>query len=431
MIASSTRRPDCRLCHGTRLELVVALTPTPPANALVPPAEAGTPTASFPLDVFLCRDCGHVQLLEVVAAEDLFCDYRYLTGTSPSLVAYTDRYADEVLAATHVGPGARILEFGSNDGTQLAAFARRGLRPLGVDPAGRPAAIANDRGIPTLLGFFGPQLRDQLVDRGPFDLVVANNVLAHIDDLDSVVDLVAEVLAPDGTFVFDVGYLGDVIAHTLFDVIYHEHLDYHGLEPLLPFFERHGLSVVDVERSPMQGGSIRVYVRYPGAAASTTVRDLVAEERVRGLNDPAVFARFSTRIGRLRAGLRDVVLPLVASGAPIWGYGAAAKATTLLYHFGMGEIIERVVDDNPAKQGLLTPGHHIPVVHPRELYTVKPDHVLVFAWNYLDYLCQEHRAYLDGGGELIVPLPELSIIRNNRRTGGSRAGTTGNTAGPA
>jgi SAM-dependent methyltransferase len=409
--ATSTRRPDCRLCHGTDLDLVVQLTPTPPANALVEPADAGLPSPSFPLDVHLCRSCGHAQLLDVVDAADLFGDYRYLTGASPSLLAYAEEYADAVLANTGLGPGAAVLEIGSNDGTQLSAFARRGLRPLGVDPAARAVAAANQRGIPSLLGFFGPRLGEQLAAAAPFDLVVANNVLAHVDDLDTVVGLVAELLTPAGTLAVEVGYLGDVVAGTLFDVIYHEHVDYHSVQPLVPFFERHGLSVMRVERSPMQGGSIRLFVRPHGAQTpAPSVAALVAEEQARGLADPATFADFTARVDRLRTGVRDLVCPLADRGEPIWGYGAAAKATTLLYHFGLGEVIEAVVDDSPVKQGLLTPGHHIPVVHPQRLYEARPGHVVVFAWNYIDHIVGEHAGYLAGGGRLVVPLPELSVI---------------------
>jgi SAM-dependent methyltransferase len=414
--ASSTRRFDCRLCHGARLDRAVTLTPTPPANALESRPSAPSPAPTFPLDVYLCRDCGHAQLLDVVAAEDLFGDYRYLTGASPSLVKYAESYAERVLRITGAGAGAKVLEFGSNDGTQLSAFARRGLLPLGVDPAARPVALANERGIPSIQGFFGPPVREQVAADGPFDLVIANNVMAHIDDLDSVTDLVAEILSPDGTFVFEVGYLGDVLDGTLFDVIYHEHLDYHALGPLVPFFERHRLSVVEVERSPMQGGSIRVYIRRQEVASSPSVEDLVAGEQARRLGDLDTFVRFESCVNQRRAEVRDVVLPLAGSGKRIWGYGAAAKATTLLYHFGLGDVIERVVDDNVVKQGLFTPGHRIPVVDPSQLYDARPDNVLVFAWNYLDHICATHQAYLRSGGTLISPFPELSVIRQDGRT---------------
>lgn len=413
MTPALIRRHDCRLCHSSNLDLVVQLTPTPPANALVAPSDAGSPTATFPLDVYLCRECGHAQLLDVVSPGELFGDYRYLTGASPSLVAYAEEYADAIVTATGTGPGANVLEIGSNDGTQLAAFARRGLRPLGVDPAARPVEVANERGIPSLLGFFGPDLREPLLAAAPFDLIVANNVMAHIDDLDAVVDLVAGIITTDGVLVLEVGYLGDVLAGTLFDVIYHEHVDYHAVGPLVPFFERHGMTVVHVERSRMQGGSIRLHVRPQGSASSpsASVADLIAQEHERALYAPQTFAEFNARISRLRADVRDLVLPIADSGDRIWGYGAAAKATTLLYHFGIGEIIETVVDDNPVKQGLLTPGHHILVADPRQLYDAKPEYVFVFAWNYIDHIRREHQAYLGGSGSFIVPLPALSVIR--------------------
>jgi SAM-dependent methyltransferase len=415
-LPTSTTRTDCRLCHSDELDLVVQLTPTPPANALVAPADAGSPTRTFPLEVYLCRGCGHAQLLEVVDAGDLFGDYRYLTGASPSLIGYAEEYADAVLAGTGAGPGVGVLEIGSNDGTQLSAFARRGLRVLGVDPAPRPVAAANERGIPSVLGFFGSGLRDRLEPAAPFDLIVANNVMAHIDDLDAVVELVTELLSQDGTFVVEVGYLGDVIAGTLFDVIYHEHLAYHAVGPFVRFFDRHGLAVAHVERSRMQGGSIRLYVRRrrSGVDPAGSVAEFVAAERAHGLQSPETFAAFAARVARLRTELRELVLPMAESGDRIWGYGAAAKATTLLYHFGLGEVIEAVVDDNPIKQGLLTPGHHIPVLAPSRLYDGNPEQVIVFAWNYLDHIERTHAGYLAGGGSLIVPLPVLSVVRGNR-----------------
>jgi SAM-dependent methyltransferase len=352
-------------------------------------------------------------LLDVVDPTDLFGSYRYMTGASPSLVSYADEYAQAVLDFVQPRRQGVVLEIGSNDGTQLASFARRGLRVLGVDPAPLPAATANQRGVRTLKGFFEASLGEDLFDLAPFDLVLANNVMAHIDDLDDVVDLVGELLADNGAFVMEVGYLGDVVAKTLFDVIYHEHLSYHTLTPLIEFFSRHGFAVANVERTAMQGGSIRVYAfrQQKGDLPAPSVTQLLAEEHAARLSTPETFRAFAARIERLRADLRAVVASLDPD-TRIWGYGAAAKATTCLYHLDLGNTIETIVDDNPAKQGFYTPGHHIPITSPDQLYVDPPDYLVILAWNFIQHIRREHAAYLRYGGRMIVPLPKIKVLWN-------------------
>ena len=257
-IETCRRRETCRLCGGPDLTLVLALTPTPPANAFVDDAAKAASQACFPLDVFFCETCRHVQLLDVVDPAVLFENYVYVSGTSPSFVKHFDDYAATLMTRFTPPDGSLVVDIGSNDGTLLAAFQKRGLRGLGVDPARDIAAQATEAGIETFADFFSPHLANRIVnDHGPAAIVTANNVFAHADDLRGVVEGVRTLLAPDGVFAFEVSYLADVVADTLFDTMYHEHLAYHSVKPLEMFFAASGMQLFAVERIASHGGSIR------------------------------------------------------------------------------------------------------------------------------------------------------------------------------
>lgn len=407
------RRDDCRLCGGRDLSLVLSLTPTPPANAFVPAARLAEHQRAYPLDVFFCRGCAHVQLLDVVDPEVLFRDYVYVSGTSPVFVEHFRRYAADCIARLGLRPGDLVVEIGSNDGTLLKAFRDAGMRVLGIDPARSIAAAATRDGVETWPEFFDPALARRIREtHGPARLVAANNVLAHVDGLGEVVDGVAELLADDGALAFEVSYLLDVYEQTLFDTIYHEHLDYHSVKPLRDFLPRHGLRMFGAERVDTHGGSVRCFA---GPAAGPYVTDgsvaaLIGEEEVAGLHAEATFHGYAAQIDRARDALAGHLRKRKQQGASIAGYGAPAKATTLMHHFGLGpDTVEFIVDDSPLKQGLYTPGLHVPVVGPDALYGRKPDEVVVLAWNFAAPIMRKHRRYAHEGGTFVVPLPRLSI----------------------
>ena len=391
----------------------MSLAPTPPANAFVAADRLAEDQALFPLDVGLCERCAHVQLLDVLDPAVLFEDYVYVTGTSPSFVAHFEAYAAEVVAAYGVAEGDLVVDIGSNDGTLLRAFQAAGAQVLGIEPAKAIARSANAAGIDTRVDFFDLALAQTLRDeRGPAKCITANNVFAHIDDLGGTLDGVGALLAPDGVFVAEFSYLADVVEKTLFDTIYHEHLDYHSLGPLIGFFDRHGMQVFDAQRTPVHGGSLRVFAapQEAGREVRPGVADLIAEERRSGLDRAATFRRFGDEISRRGAELTSAVRRNKGEGKHIAGFGAPAKATTLMYHFGLGrDDLEFIVDDSPWKQGLYSPGLHVPIMSAQAIAERKPDVLLILAWNFAEPIMAKHQGFRDGGGRFIVPLPEVRV----------------------
>ena len=407
------RRADCRLCHGTRLELALSLTPTPPADAYVPPSRADESQPVFPIDMYLCRECGFLQLLDVVRPESIYGDYLYETSSSLGLVEHFDGYAQEVVDRIAPPPGSLVVDVGSNDGSLLRSFRARGLSILGIDPASEIAHRATESGIETLPEFFSVELARRIRDeRGAATIITANNVVANIDDLDEVARAVRELLAPDGVFVFESFYLGDLVRNMVFDFFYHEHLSAFAVMPLERFFPRHGLELIDALRVPTKGGSLRYTVQLEGGPRSRAdaVDEFRDEERRQGLASPDLYAEFDAKIDRTRSEVAELVHRLKRDGATIAGYGASATTTTLAYHFGLGDLVDYIFDDYPAKQGLLSPGLHIPVVPSDELYERRPDAVIVFAWRYHEPIARKHSRFLAEGGRFIVPMPELRVL---------------------
>ena len=407
------RRETCRLCGGNRLTLVLNLAPTPPANAFVSRDELDKPQPCFPLDIFFCEDCRHVQLLDVVNPSVLFENYVYVSGTSPSFVAHFESYARDILARFKPAPGSLVLDIGSNDGTLLRFFQSAGMKVLGVDPARSIAEEATRKGIKTLSTFFSPKLAKEIrAQYGEAKVITGNNVFAHIDDLESIVEGIRALLAPDGVFVFEVSYLVDVFEKTLFDTIYHEHLDYHSVKPLVPFFQRLGMELIEALPVSSHGGSLRGMAQLKGGPhpVGKSVAEAIAREEKLGLDRASTFQQFGKNINALKAALGKLLRELKSQGKKIAGFGAPAKATTLMYHFEIGpEVIDFIVDDSPLKQGLFTPGFHVPVVPSSAMYERKPDHVLLLAWNFAGPIMKSHRAYTDAGGHFIIPLPQLEV----------------------
>jgi SAM-dependent methyltransferase len=407
------RRADCRLCGSRNLALVLALTPTPPANAFVSASDLASPQLVFPLDVFLCESCAHVQLLDVVDPKLLFENYVYVSGTSPAFVRHFENYAAAVTKRLHLQDNALVVDIGSNDGTLLKAFKTGGFTVLGVDPARDIATRTTMEGIETLPEFFTPALAKWIrAERGPAAVITANNVFAHADDLAGILDGVRSLLAPDGVFVFEVSYLVDVYEKTLFDTIYHEHLAYHSVQPLRGFFSAHGLELFAVERVATHGGSIRGFSKLTNGPwrDDGSVQTLIQLEEQLRLDHADTFRGFAARIKSLGNQLKTLLEGLRAKGKHIAGFGAPAKATTLMYHFGLGSsLIDFIVDDSPWKQGLFSPGIHIPVVASNAIYERSPDCVLILAWNFADTIITKHADFLRRGGCFIIPLPNVEI----------------------
>jgi len=392
----------------------LALTPTPPANAFVAQDQLSESQEAFPLKVHFCHGCGHVQLLDVVNPDLLFSDYVYVSGTSPVFVDHFRRYAEDIMAQYKPESGGLVLDIGSNDGTLLSFFQKKGMAVLGVDPAKSIAEEASRNGIETRIGFFGQAVADEiLATNGSASVVTANNVFAHADDLVSITLAVKSLLAPDGIFVFEVSYLADVIEKTLFDTMYHEHLSYHSVEPLRQFFERHDMEMISVGQEDTHGGSLRGVCQLAGGphADDGSVEVFILKEHEAGLNEASVFKKFSDGIEIIKGDLNALLFKLKSEGKTIAGYGAPAKATTLMYHFGIGpDIIDFIVDDSPLKQGLYSPGMHIPVVPSSEIDIQNPDFLIILAWNFSGAIIANNQKFKEKGGRFIVPLPNLEIL---------------------
>lgn len=405
-------RTTCRLCESSKVELGVPIKASPIADAYVPATRLNEVQELFPLDLYLCHDCGHVQLLDVVNPEILFADYIYTTSISLGLVEHFRRYADEIVRRYSPAPDALVVDIGSNDGTLLKFFKSNGLRVLGVDPAREIAHKATTEGVPTINAFFTHVLARQIRrENGPAALVTANNVFAHSDQLPDMADGICELLADDGIFVFEVSYLVDILEKKLFDTVYHEHLCYHSISPLVSFFKRHGMELIDVERLSNKGGSIRVSVQKRGGPRKTTtvVSELLSLETRMNLTKPGVFKSYAADLERLKQALHVLLESVRSKGKTIAGYGASATVTTLIYNFELGHFLDFIVDDNVSRHGLFSPGYHIPVLPPAALQEKKPSHVITLAWQYATPILRKNVKYLEQGGHFILPLPELSI----------------------
>jgi SAM-dependent methyltransferase len=406
-------RDTCRLCGSRDLELVIHLAPTPVADDYVPAERLHEPQPAFPLDIWFCRRCNHTQLLDAVDPEYLFRNYTYVTSVSLGLVEHFRRSAEGIRASFPAAPGSLAVEIGSNDGSMLRFFRDAGYRVLGVDPAREIAARATAAGIETLPDFFSAHLGESIRrERGDAAVVLANNVYAHADDLGGITDGVRSLLAPDGVFVFEVSYMVDIVQRLLFDTVYHEHLCYHAVRPFVHFFGLHGLELFDVERIPTKGGSLRGFVQRIGGPrpVSPRVGVLVRLEEELGFSRAETFLRFAGVVEARRDQLLAHLDRTAAQGQTAAGYGASATVTTLLHHFDLGGRLAFLVDDNPVKQGTFSPGHHLPVLHPRALLERRPDQVVVLAWSYAGPIMEKNGPYREAGGRFVVPLPELTVV---------------------
>lgn len=407
------RRRTCRLCEDVNLELVLQLTPTPPVDAFVSEKEIHVVQDLYPIDVFLCHHCGHVQLLDVVNPKILFGDYLYLTTSSPGLVEHFRRYAESVVRDLSLPLNSSVVEIGSNDGTLLKFFKDKGMRVLGIDPAGEIAKRATESGLPTLPDFFSQRVAHEVRRQyGPAQLVCANNVFAHADDLADMAEGVVHLLDHDGVFVFEVSYLVDTIKGTVFDFIYHEHLCYHSVKPLRLFLRKHGMEIINAVRIPPHGGSIRVFAQRAGGKRPTApaVGSLSDLESKLGLDDPKVYKDLALKIERIKEELGKLVDDLVKQGKTIAGYGASATTTVLTYHFNLGKTLRFLIDDNPVKQHRFSPGYHLPVFGSQALYDREPDAVILLAWRFSDMILAKQEPYLRQGGHFIIPLPKVRIV---------------------
>lgn len=407
------RRNTCRLCLSGEQDTALSLRPSPLADDYLPPEKAERSRESYPLEVRLCRDCGQVQLHDVVTADSIYCDYIYQTALSPGLQRHFGEYADQVLGAVGPESGSLTVDVGCNDGVLLRCFRDRGMTPLGVEPASAIAATVEADGIPVRSAFLTREIAQQLrAEYGPARLVTANNVMANVDDVEEFVLAIRDMLADDGVFVFETGYLLALVENTVFDNIYHEHLSYFAVRPLARFFQRLGMELFLALEVPTKGGSLRGFVQRAGAAreGDGSVARLVAREEAAGLFDPATYRAYGEKLDAIRESLYGLLDETLGKGDTLVGYGASATCTTVLHHFGLGDRVHFLVDDNPLKQGTRSPGLHLPVHAPEEIYRRGARHVLVLPWRFASPIMEKHQRLVEAGGCFLRFLPRVEKV---------------------
>jgi SAM-dependent methyltransferase len=386
---------------------------TPLANALVSKDELEEEDPRYPLELALCTACSLAQILESVPPERLFRKYLYFSSFSETMLRHAEASAAALVAGRGLGSQSLVVEIASNDGYLLQFFQRAGVPVLGIEPAENVAKVAEERGVETIAEFFGKDLAGRLAAEGRrADLILANNVMAHIPDVRGAIEGVRALLRPDGAFVMETPYVGDLLARVEFDTIYHEHLFFYSLTALDHLLRRHGLAAEAVERLPIHGGSLRVTAVHEGRERDTaSVKELLEEERSWGVASPGPYRRLGERAEKLRAELCALLSDLRRGGKRVAAYGAAAKGSTLLQYAGIdASLIDFVVDRSPYKQGCFMPGSHIPIHAPEKLLTDRPDYVLLLTWNFADEILSQQAEYRAGGGKFIVPIPELRVV---------------------
>lgn len=402
----------CRSCSGGHLTLFLDLGRQPLANALLDERELAQPEPHFPLQLAFCHDCALVQVTETIPPDVLFGrDYPYFSSFSPALLEHSREHVQHILQKRPLGPASLVVEVASNDGYLLRNFMDAGVPVLGIDPAAGPVRSARESGVPTLQAFFGADLARELAGEGRrADVMIANNVAAHVDGINDFIEGFAILLKDDGIARIEVAYLRDMIEKCEFDTVYHEHYFYWSISAMARLVERHGLQLNDAECLPIHGGSIRFTLsRRPGR--SRRLEALLAEEADLGMDDIAYYVSFGAEVEKLRSALHESVRRIRADGRRLAAYGAAAKGATLLNYMKFNkDVIEYVVDRNPAKVGKYLPGVRLPIRPVETLTQDKPDVVLVLAWNFAREIIGQNQDYTRLGGKFILPVEERASL---------------------
>lgn len=411
--ASTKEAGRCIVCRKQTVEQFLDLGSTALANKFLTRAELAIPESRYPLRVGFCHTCGHVQLMGAVPPKAMFEDYLYVSSASDALKAHLYDLSDVVVQRHRLGARSLVIDIGCNDGTLLNGFKRHGVRTLGVDPAENLAKLTKKNGIERYIGFFNSETSVEIVQKwGKASAITATNTFPHIPELQDFVEGIKTTLAPGGVFVIEAHYLIDILEQCAFDTIYHEHVSYWALGPMVHLFEKHGMQAVNAERLPLHHGQLRVTLQRKGEGQpNASVDEILRLERRLGIDQFASYQRFAQMTMKLKDDLRRALKDLRVQGKRIAGYGAPAKGNTLLGFLEIGpDLIEYIADRSPLKQGRYAPGVHIPVVSPDRLLADQPDYVLLLAWNFADEIMEQQAEYRKRGGKFIIPVPSVKVV---------------------
>jgi 2-polyprenyl-3-methyl-5-hydroxy-6-metoxy-1,4-benzoquinol methylase len=403
----------CMVCRSNKVEEFLDLGETALANQFLRADEIDGHERKYPLRVGFCHGCGHVQLTASVPPGEMFDNYLYISSASDTLKNHLWDLSDLVAQRYHLTDRDLVLDIGCNDGTLLKGFQRHGVRLLGVDPAQNLAVFTDGVGIDRCTKLFTSNTASEIVERwGHASVITATNTFPHIQQLDDFIEGLKTALKPGGVFVIEMHYLLDIIEQVAFDTIYHEHVSYWALAPMKRLFEAHGMAIVDAERVALHHGQLRVHVQRQGeGSAHTNVDKILVAEKAAGLGKFSTYTKFAERARKIKHDLHETLRNFARRGERVAGYGAPAKGNTLLGFLDIGpELLPYIVDKSPLKQGLYTPGTHIPVVQPERLLADQPDYVLLLAWNFVDEIVAQQAEYQKRGGKFMVPVPEVRVL---------------------
>jgi hypothetical protein len=405
----------CRFCDAPLTDTVVDLGMSPLCESYVRPEHLNSMEPFFPLHVYVCRDCWLVQLEQYVSAEHIFTEYAYFSSFSDSWVQHARDYTEKMIDRFGLDGGSHVVELASNDGYLLQWFVKAGIPALGIEPAANVAEAAEEKGVATLVRFFGVELAEELAAEGrKADLLLGNNVLAQVPDLNDFVAGMKIVLAPEGVLTMEFPHVLRLIDENQFDTIYHEHFGYFSLHTTRTIFAHHGLELFDVDEIPTHGGSLRVYARHvedDTKPVSDAVSELLTREEAFGLTSVERYLQFAAQVEETKRGILDLLIRLKREGKRIVGYGAPGKGNTLLNYCGIRtDFLDFTVDRNTYKQGLFLPGTHIPILAPEEIKRVQPDYVFILPWNFKAEIMEQMAGIREWGGQFIVPIPEAHVV---------------------
>ena len=404
---------NCRICNSESIKEVFELKPTPPGDLFLPKNKLDLCNKKYPLILAICKNCGYLHLPYVLDPDISYGNYVYETKTTVGLNKHYREYAQDIISFGGITPSSFVVDLGSNDGTMLKAFQECRMKVLGVEPSEHISEFASQNQLETINDYFSNTVADSIIEKyGNASVITANYMYANIDNVIEFTRSVKRLLDDDGLFVIQTGYHPEQMKINMFDYIYHEHFSYFTVKVLRHLLANCGLELIHVSLHPAKGGSIRVIAQHSNGRRDLdeSVESFIEKEETAGMYDEETYIRFSKDINNLKEELVELLKQIHSTGHNIVGYGATHNTTTLLYHFEMGEYIDFLVDDNLAKHGLYSPGHHLPVYPSEKLNENKPEYVLVLGWQHQDTIINRNKRFLEEGGKFIIPLPELKVL---------------------